>query len=65
MLGCRHHWSDVLIGSAIGHVGAWLGFRMRFPSPWAAGVAGNRLVPHAMRAEEWRKEHGSPPAVSV
>ena len=60
-----HHWSDVLVGSAIGHVGAWLGFRMRFPSPWAAGVAGSRLVPHAMRSEEWRKDHGSPPAVSV
>ena len=58
----RHHWSDVLVGSLIGQCGAWVGYRMRFPSPWAEGV---RLIPHVMRAEEWRKEHGSPPALGV
>lgn len=66
-LRCRaadwHHWQDVLVGSAIGHVAAYCAFRLRFPSPFTA--AGVRLVPHVVLREEAAKQHRSPPAVGV
>lgn len=39
-----HHWQDILAGAAIGHLAAWVAFRLRFPAP-AARLG---LLPHVL-----------------
>lgn len=64
-----HHWQDVLVGTLLGHICAYVSFRLRFPCPWpASGAAGKGLVPHVvtvLQLDEASKRRAAAAAVSA